>query len=108
MSPSAIATMTTLNVTWGRVECLLRNGDIRGYNLTIESRYGTENRQTLGTENENRIAVFTNLIPNTLYDIRIAAVTVDNTIGTEVIFNATTLPVNGTAKISAKITVSCT
>lgn len=94
----ATVTMTTMTLTWGRVDCILRNSDIIGYRITSTSFYGNNSRDILGTGVENRTTTYVNLIPNTVYTFGVAAINVDGLVGPELIVNMTTIPVEGEMK----------
>ena len=94
-SPSATATMTTLILTWERVECPQRNGNIVGYRVIINSFYGTRERRISGTGSETRTITEENIIPNTQYTIEIEAVGENSTRGQPTVVSLRTTIVQG-------------
>ena len=72
-SVSATSTSTTIDVQWGEVDCIHRNGDITGYSVQYGVQ-GSENRETvsvLGEEATNR-RIF-GLNSSTNYTVQVAA-----------------------------------
>ena len=94
-SPTVMETMTTLSISWERVECLQRNSEITGYRLFIISFYGTRIRNVTRMSSRNQTLTEMNLIPNTEYTIEIGAVNSNGGIGPNLTFNVTTRPAQG-------------
>ncbi len=88
--------MTTITMSWGRVPCLQRNSEISGYRLTSTSRYSPTATNVTETGGERINVTLERLIPSTLYMFRMVAVNIDGLEGTELLFNITMLPVEGT------------
>ena len=85
--------MTTVSLSWERVNCTQRNGDIRGYRIIVESGpYSTIFADITGTGDEERSI--------TLYMFHLAAVTVDGVAGANLSFDITMLPVEGRNRCS--------
>ena len=93
VSHSVSATMTSISLSWGPVECLLRNGRISGYRVTSNSRYDSTTQDLVG--DSNRVLNFTALIPNTLYEFTVAALGEGGMPGPERLLNITTAPAEG-------------
>ena len=69
-------TPTTITVQWGSVNCIDRNGEIRGYMVQYREVGTTENRRDTVSDT---VATITGLKPSTRYTIEVAAVNDEGT-----------------------------
>jgi hypothetical protein len=82
--------MTSISLTWERVDCLLRHGEIQSYTVTTNSRYSSGSSSVA-----DRMITFNNLIPFTVYNITIAAVGANGMAGPTLNVDVETEPVEG-------------
>ena len=74
----ATSTSTSINVQWGAVDCIHRNGEVTGYSL----RYGVVGSESTQTMNVSGASVtISSLMSSTTYFVQVAAV---NSAGTGV------------------------
>ena len=66
-------TSSSITVQWGAVDCIHHNGDITGYSVRYGVK-GSEKVETVGVSSEDTQTTIRELLPNTLYEIHIAAV----------------------------------
>ena len=72
-SVSATSTPTTIDVQWGAVDCIHRNGDITGYSVWYGVQ-GSENRETVSVLGEGATNIrISGLNSSTIYTVQVAA-----------------------------------
>ena len=64
---------TSIQIQWGDVDCIKRNGEILGYNVIYGAVGYPQPSLSLGISPTERSLVLNNLIPHTNYSLLVAA-----------------------------------